>query len=711
VRLADDALPQIDGGSGRGVAVRPTVDDIGPADPHDHPVIRRAGRCAASADSNHSTGKHEVSLIAVNGVAFDYAGESLLRDISFAVERSDRWGIIGRNGSGKTTLFRLLAGSLHPVAGSIARESGVRITLLDQHRDFGAAVTVRDAAASPFAWLVALEQSLEEQAHALERDASPAALDRYDRDLHRFDREGGHTFRATVDAVLEGLGFDAGRAATQRIATLSGGERGRLGLARQLAAPADVLLLDEPTNHLDLETTRWLEDFLLRSGATLLVISHDRTFLDRITDHTLHLEAGTASAYDAGYVKFVMLRNERREAQQRAYAMQQRRVAAEEDYIRRNIAGQNSRQAKGRRTRLARLPRLSPPPSEEGTMALRLPAGERGGDQVLVAKNVRITVGARVLVADFTVRVTRGEVIGLIGPNGAGKSTLLHTIAGERAADGGDLRLGAGITFAHYRQDLAQVPAASSLFNAIHDRRPHWDRGQVQAHLGRFGFSGDEVQRIAGTLSGGEQARLALALIVLSGANLLLFDEPTNHLDVESIETLEDAIRAYDGTVILISHDRALLEVLPDRIWALYESRIEDFPGDFSEWSAARAERERRQVAQETQAAADVKARGKAHAKRLHADRQARTAGRRAAQRAVEAAEARAHELEAAVTALTAQLHDPSLYADARGVAQAQSLRTQLEQTRAELDRALDAWAAAEQAMAELDAEPDSTPA
>jgi ATP-binding cassette subfamily F protein 3 len=687
------------------VAVRPTVDDIGHAVGDDHHGIPRARRCAAGEDTR--TGRI-VSLIAVNGVAFDYAGETLLRDVSFAVERSDRWGVIGRNGSGKTTLFRLIAGTLEPVAGSIAREAGVRITVLDQHRDFGAAITVHDAAASPFAWLIELERSLEEQAHALEKDASPAALDRYDRDLQRFERGGGHTFRATIDAVLEGLGFDAGRAPAQRIDTLSGGERGRLGLARQLAAPADVLLLDEPTNHLDLETTRWLEEFLLRSDATLLVISHDRAFLDRITDHTLHLEAGTAFAYQAGYAKFVVLRNERREAQQRTYDLQQRRVAAEEDYIRRNIAGQNSRQAKGRRTRLARLPRLSPPPSEEGTMALRLNAGERGGDQVLFAKDVRIAIGARVLVDDFTTRVARGDVIGLIGPNGAGKSTLLRPIAGERPPDAGDLRLGTGITVAHYRQDLAQVPIASTLFNAIHDQRPHWDRGQVQAHLGRFGFSGDEVQRVAGTLSGGEQARLALALIVLSRANLLLFDEPTNHLDVESIEALEDAILAFDGTVILISHDRALLEALPDRIWALHDTHIEDFPGDFIEWNTARAEREKKEATRAAGEAAEARARDRALAKRLHADRQARASERRAARRAVEAAEARAHELEGVATALSARLHDPALYETAEGVTEANALRTQLERTRAELDVALDRWAAAELAAAQFETDDDS---
>ena len=635
-----------------------------------------------------------MSLFSLNGVSFDYAGETLLTDVSFAVERGDRWGVIGRNGSGKTTLFRLIAGTLDTVSGSISRESGLRVTLLDQHRDFDDAATVWEAAAAPFARLMELERSLDAQAHDLARDASPEALARYDRDLHRFEREGGHSFHATVDAVLQGLGFDAERARTQPLDGLSGGERGRVGLARQIAAPGDVLLLDEPTNHLDLETTQWLENWLVTSGHTVLAISHDRSFLARMADHILHLEARTVIPYDAGYVRFVTIRNERREAQRRAFDQQQRKIAAEEDYIRRNIAGGNSRQAKGRRTRLARLPRLSPPPGEEGAMAVRLPAGERGGDQVVVLKDVRLEAGDRILLDAFSARVERGEVAGIIGPNGSGKSTLLHAITGERPAAAGEIVVGAGVTVAHFRQDLAQIPAAKTLFAAIHDLRPAWNRGQVQTHLGRYGFPGDEVQRIAGTLSGGEQARLALAIIVLSGANLLLFDEPTNHLDVESIEALEDAIAAYDGTVLLVSHDRTLLASLTTRIWALNNARIDDYPGSFDEWLVSRTEHAARRADEAALAAAERRGEEKAGVRRAHEQRRTAAAAKREARLALEAAEARAHAAEAAVAALTARLHDPALYESGTGAAEAARMAIELNAARRELDAALAAWIA-----------------
>jgi ATP-binding cassette subfamily F protein 3 len=642
-----------------------------------------------------------LSLITLNGVAFDYAGEALLRDVSFAVERGERWGVIGRNGSGKTTLFRLMAGLLEPTRGSVAREGGLRITMLDQHRDFGTARTVAEAALAPFEHLLALEASLEEQAHALERDASARALARYDEDLHRFDREGGHTFRATVDALLEGLGFPAERARTQALAGLSGGERGRLGLVRQLALPGDLLLLDEPTNHLDLETTRWLEGYLLSSRNAFLAISHDRAFLANIADHILHIEAGTAFPYNAGYVHFVELRTERREAQRRAFDQQQRKISAEEEYIRRNIAGQNSRQAKGRRTRLARLPRLSPPPGEESVMAVRLHASARGGDQVLVARDVRLEVDGMLLVDRFSARVTRGEVIGIVGPNGSGKSTLLRAIAGERTVQAGELIVGSGVQLAHYRQDLAQVPRDKTLFDVIHDLRPHWERGPVQSHLGRFGFSGDEVQRISGSLSGGEQARLALAMIVLSGANLLLFDEPTNHLDVESIEALEDAIEAYPGTVLLVSHDRALLGSITTRTWALYDCTIEDFPGPFDEWADARQRRERSEREQADRSAQERRNTQKASAGRERARQQESTSQRRSAERALKSAEDHAHAIEAAVSQLTARLRDPSLYESPDGIAEARRLDEQLRTAQAELDAALEAWANLQQALDE----------
>ncbi|MEO8089849.1 MAG: ABC-F family ATP-binding cassette domain-containing protein, partial [Gemmatimonadales bacterium] len=620
---------------------------------------------------------------------------------TFTVAQGEKWGVVGRNGSGKTTLFRLLTGEAEPSRGTVSRVSGLNFSVMEQHREFAGAATVWEAAAGPFAELLELERSLAVQGTALAEagDAcTPAMLGRYDRDLERFEREGGYTLAPRIDAVLHGLGFDPDQARTQALAGLSGGERGRVALAQQLVAPADVLLLDEPTNHLDLETTRWLEGYLAQLDATVLLISHDRAFLQAVVDHVLHVEVGTVTAYAGDYEAFVRQRAERRMAQQRAFSKQAKVLASEEDFIRRNIAGQKSAQAKGRRRRLERVSRLSAPEGEEGLMSLRLETDARGGDQVLVADQVRVAIGDRLLVDKFSASVRRGDVIGFIGPNGAGKTTLLRAFVGERHSDAGEVRIPDSVRLAHYRQDLAQVPADRSLYELINELRPGWNRGAIQGHLGRFGFSGDSVLRQAATLSGGERARVALAMMMLSGANLLLFDEPTNHLDVESIEVLEDAIEAYEGTVILVSHDRALLRALTTRVWVLHEGRITDYPGSFDEWETASAERAH---------AASVAAREEESLRRVHERKQTRRADsgkkqqstRRTGERALAEAELAVTTWEDRVAALRARLEDPSLYATPEGGVQAHKIGGELEVARKELERAFAEWEAATAAL------------
>jgi ATP-binding cassette subfamily F protein 3 len=647
-----------------------------------------------------------LTQLAFAGVTVEFGAARLFESVTFTVTKGERWGIIGRNGAGKTTLFRLATGELAPSGGSVARANGLRVSLMDQQRDFAGAATVWEAAAGPFRSLLDLERSLAQQAVALAEAGdrvTDQALARYDRDLDRFQRDDGYSIAARIDAVLHGLGFDPDDARTRAPEGLSGGERGRLGLVRQLVAPADLLLLDEPTNHLDLETTRWLEAYLRQFGATVLVVSHDRAFLQAVVDHVLHLESGTGLAYTGDYEAFIRQRTERRLTQQRAFAKQSRTLAAEEDYIRRNIAGQNSAQAKGRRRRLGRVSRLSPPPGEDGSMSLRLAADQRGGDQVLVATNVRLEVAGRTLLRDFSARVGRGDLIGLVGPNGAGKSTLIRAIVGDRVPDDGEIRLPDSVRVAHYRQDLAQVPQDRTLYEIIAELRPSWGRGPIQGHLGRFGFSGDSVQRRAATLSGGETARIALAMMMLSGANFLIFDEPTNHLDVESIEALKDAIVGFDGTVLLVSHDRALLRALTTRMWVLHRERITDFDGGFADWEVASAEREHAAVVAAAEEEASRRVRERKSTRRPDDDRRRLHSARRTAERAVAEAEQRVGERERQVADLAAQLEDPALYLTPDGAERARRLGAALEEARAELESAFAGWESATRALETID--------
>ena len=647
-----------------------------------------------------------LTQISVSNVGVEFGASRIFQGITFTVGQGERWAILGRNGSGKTTLFRLITGSQQPTEGAITREPGIRLALLEQHRDFGGARTVWEAGAGEFADLLALEHSLSEQANVLAtvgEAATPQLLARYDRDLERFDREGGYTFAPRVDAVLQGLGFDAEKARTQPLEQLSGGERGRLGLARQLVSAANVLLLDEPTNHLDLETTRWLEEYLRGTDKTLLLISHDRAFLANVADHVLHLEGGSAVAYTGGYEAFVVQRAERRLSQERAFEKQRKVIAEEEDYIRRNIAGQNTKQAKGRRKRLNRTVRLSGPTADEGgSMGLRLEVNERGGDQVAIARDVTLAVEGRTLIKGFTATIQRGEVVGFVGPNGSGKSTFLRALIGEREPTSGELRIGGSVRPSYYRQDMAQVPIDQTLYEVINELRPQWERRQVQGHLARFGFSGDEAQRRADTLSGGERARVALAMMVLTRANFLLLDEPTNHLDIESVEALEDALAEYEGTILLVSHDRAMLEALTSRVWVLHDQHVTDFPGSFAEWEEQSREREHAAsvAAAEHEALRRVKERKTTRRREVKGD-DSRIALRELRQK-VEDSEKEVATLESRIKELTAVLEDPELYTTREGTERSLLTGKELDVVRRKLDAAIEKWTAATERAEQL---------
>jgi len=676
-----------------------------------------------------------MTLLAIGNAGVEFGASEIFRDITFTVAAGDRWAIVGRNGTGKTTLVKLMTGDLSPSKGSVTRQPGLRIALMDQHRRFPEDMSLWEIVAGAFGSLRELEHSLAEQAGNLEHDHGEAAMAKYGRDLERFEREGGYQMAAKVDSVLMGVGFDPEAAKVTAIGTLSGGERGRVALARQLATPADLLLLDEPTNHLDLETTSWLENYLRETERTVMCISHDRAFLAAVADHVLHFEGGTAFSYTGGYASFIAQREERRLTQARQFDQQSKKIASEQEYIARNLAGQNSSQAKGRRKRLERMPRLSAPIGSDGVMALRLNAGNRSGDRVIEAEHVIVGVSngdeQRELIRDVNVVLERGEVVALLGPNGAGKSTLIKTLLEESPVFAGRVKKGPSTTVAYYRQDLAHLPLEAAIYDVIANLRPLWERRQVQGHLGRFGFSGDEVQRTVGTLSGGERARVALALLTLETSNLLILDEPTNHLDVESIEAMEDAIEAYEGSALIVSHDRAVLRGVATQVWEVRDQKLLVFPGSFVEWeevraeAKAKAERDARD-ASAVQAEKNAKARTQANAQANAASRaskQAASAGgkhsgasapshkkggahappssgdhRKAARQAEKEladAELRVSVIEGRIAELTRTLEDTKLYDTAAGTQRAQALGRELDDAKDELDEAVHDWSAA----------------
>jgi ATP-binding cassette subfamily F protein 3 len=337
-------------------------------------------------------------------------------------------------------------------------------------------------------------------------------------------------------------------------------------------------------------------------------------------------------------------------------------------------------------------------------MGLRLDVSERGGDQVVVARDVTVGVEGRTLIRNFTATIQRGEVIGFVGPNGSGKSTFLRSLMGEREVSSGELRIGGSVQASYYRQDMAQVPVGRTLFDVISELRPNWERRQVQGHLARFGFSGDEAQRRAETLSGGERARVALAMMVLSRANFLLLDEPTNHLDIESVEALEDALQSYEGTILLVSHDRAMLGALTSRVWVLHEHHVTDFPGSFEEWEEQSREREHAASVASAEQEALRRVRERKTTRRREVKGDESRAVLREARQKVEKCEKEVAMLERKVAELTALLEDPELYTTREGMEKSGIAGKELDVARRQLDNAIERWTKATERAEQLSA-------
>jgi ATP-binding cassette subfamily F protein 3 len=639
-----------------------------------------------------------MTIVRLQNAGKQYGDRWIFRNVSFTVGARERWGIVGRNGVGKTTLFRAITGEDEATEGEVWRHPGLRFTLLRQNRGEQSEATVHEAALEPFAELVAMEEQMNRDLEELGTVQDPREAARlmksYDRHSEEFRRRGGYEMRSRADATLEGLGFPP-ETWEKPIRALSGGELGRLRLAQTLLAQPDVLLLDEPTNHLDLRSTEWLEEFLRGYPGTVLAVSHDRVFLERLADHVLHLEEGTAFAYTGGYESFLEQREARRELQRKQYEQQQAYIARTEDFIRRNLAGQKTKQARSRRTLLNRLDRVAAVGGDDRAMGLRFASGGRSGGVVMRVDGVQCAYGPRILFSPFAAEVSRGERIAVVGPNGCGKSTLMRVLAGVAQPRRGSVTMGAGVRTAYYRQDFTHLDPEKKIREEVAEAAPSLTFPELRTHLGRFLFSGDEQEARVGGLSGGEQARVALAKITLQKANLLLLDEPTNHLDIESREVLEEALEGYDGTVILISHDRAVLSAIATRVWAYEDGRFVDYPGGFDDWLDWSARRK-------AESAATAVLARTAEPKPAAQPAPGASGGPRAAalskneirrrEREQQELERRIEQIETRIAGIEADLADPALYAAGADPARPSALAAERDRLTAELAESYAAW-------------------
>lgn len=533
-------------------------------------------------------------LFRLSDVHKSYATHDILRGVSLQINPGEHLGLVGRNGAGKTTIFRLVSGEESPDSGEVVRARGVRLGLLAQHVHFEPGTTVHESALAAFGRLQQIEHEMHELEHRMaEADADlEKVLERYSDLQHEFEREGGFEYAAKAEAILQGLGFDREQWLLET-EKLSGGQQNRLGLARLLLAEPDVLLLDEPTNHLDVIAVEWLEEFLQSYPSAYVIISHDRYFLDRACRRIVELENGRASSYTGNYSAYLVEREERREAQQRAYENQRQLIEKTEEFIRRNLAGQKTKQAKSRRTMLAKLERVEAVRADRSSGDFRLQSIERAGNHVLMVNEAAIGYPDKLLARDISFILRRGECLGIIGPNGSGKTTFLKTILKKIPALAGEIRWGTKVQIGYYAQQLDDLDDRNEIIMELRRVAPSSaTAGELRSFLAKFLFTGDDVYKKVGDLSGGEKGRLALAKLIYSRVNVLVLDEPTNHLDIPSREALEEALDAYEGTILTISHDRYFLDRVATQMLALDGQGVaEHYDGDYTEYHDWRASR------------------------------------------------------------------------------------------------------------------------
>jgi ATP-binding cassette subfamily F protein 3 len=529
-----------------------------------------------------------MTVLQVADLSFGYAGDTLFESVTFTLATGDRAALVAPNGSGKTTLLRIVAGELEPDKGSVVLRGGATVGYSRQSHEVAPTGDVLGAFMSGFREVM---QARDELRRAQEGAASGTedALNQLARATDRYHLARGDELEHKVAALAHHLGFSDADLA-RPVSSLSGGERGRLNLGVILAQQPDVLLLDEPTNHLDLDTIGWLEEWLASYRGAVLIVSHDRAFLDSTCRTTMELGQRSFRVYPARYSEYAVLREDDL-ARERVVAERQRdMIAKTEDFIRKNIAGQKTKQAQSRRKMLDKIERIDRPEDVWATaerIAFRFVPAARTGDIVLDAKGLGAARGGRSLFADFELLVRRGERIGVVGPNGAGKSTLIKLLSGRGGPeDRGVIKRGTNLQEGYFDQHLGQVEPALTAVDNVRRVRGDFTVEAARQYLARFRFWGDDPLRTVSGFSGGERSRLALAKLLLEPKNLLFLDEPTNHLDIPAAEILEEALVAFEGTVLFVSHDRRFLENVATRVVSVRAGQASIYPGTFRDFEA-----------------------------------------------------------------------------------------------------------------------------
>jgi ATP-binding cassette, subfamily F, member 3 len=525
-------------------------------------------------------------MLRLEKISKTYPTGEVLKDINWEVRPGDRIGLVGVNGAGKSTQLKIVMGEIEPTTGKIVRPNSLRIGYLNQEFDIDESRTVQDEMWRAFGEINRVHEALSKVHHALE-SATPEELDKLldkmDKLQRQFEGMDGYGIESKIGKILSDMGFTL-EDADRLVSAFSGGWQMRMNLAKVILQEPDLLLLDEPTNHLDLDTIEWLENYLRDLNTPMVIVSHDREFLDRLCNQIVETERGISNTYLGNYSSYLTQKAEQKLAQMAAYERQSKELEKQQEFVDRfRASATRSTQAKSREKQLDKIERIDAPDSDMRTLRFKFPEAPRSGREVVMVENMTHFFGEKLLFLGTDLLIERGDKIAIVGPNGAGKSTLLRLITGGETPSEGSVKMGEhNVVMGYFEQNQAEaLDLSKNVMETIHDEVPDWTNEDVRRILGRFLFSGETVQKNVTSLSGGEKARLALAKMLLQPVNLLILDEPTNHLDIPAKEMLEGAIGAYDGTVIIVSHDRYFVSQTATKILEIRDGEFRLYRGDF----------------------------------------------------------------------------------------------------------------------------------
>jgi ATP-binding cassette, subfamily F, member 3 len=640
-------------------------------------------------------------LLQVNQLTKYYGADLILHNIKLEIQTRDRIALVGRNGSGKSTLLKIIAGELNYDSGEIIKPKDVTIGFLDQYTGLDTDNSIWEEMMNVFQDL----KDMEKQLRYLEQQMSKEdvyqnemkynkILSEYDYLQNEFKEKGGYQYEADIRSVLHGLNF-ADYSYDTKISTLSGGQKTRLALGKLLLSKPDILILDEPTNHLDIETLTWLEQYLQTFNGAILIVSHDRYFLDKVVNQVYECANNTLTRYIGNYSKYLEQKAANFEREMKMYEKQQEEIARIKEFIARNIVrASTTKRAQSRRKMLEKMEIMDRPSIDDKSVSFSFQIERQSGNEVLNVSDLSIGYNSNILSSNIHFRVTRGDSIALLGPNGVGKSTLLKTLVGKLTAIHGSIQFGTNVNIAYYDQEQADLTSNKSVLNELWDEYPMKTEKEIRTVLGNFLFSGDDVLKPVSTLSGGEKARLSLAKLMLLNANLLILDEPTNHLDLDSKEILENALVDYPGTILFVSHDRYFINRIATKVFELTKDGINEYLGDYDYYVEKKEEMLELKKLTEDENQKNVNKSPKEVEKldnksRYELEKELKKRARQR-QRRIEEIQNRIETLEEMINEKEQLFINPEIYTDHTKVA---NLNEEINQAKKEMEDLLEEWA------------------